>query len=169
MENIRNRVNLMWPKPLDAQISKVKADCYSAEWLKKADETEHVVKSFPTNGDRFAAGELTKRLAPNAFTRHGFLCQLYAAGFHHKSAEQLKELADAVGRDRILVLHGTGDHMIDFVHGKMLLAELGGEESGVTKSFHEGIGHVAPFEIRHEFRQIIADRIEKTEALAAKA
>lgn len=168
LENLRNRINLMVPKSLDVQIARVKADCYSAGWLKKPDETESVVKPFPTNGDRFAAGELTKRLKPDAFTRKGFLCQLYAAGFHHKSAAQLKTLGDVVGRERIMVLHGTGDHMIDFVHGEMLLAELGGEEGGVTKSFHEGIGHVAPFELRKQFKEIVAGRIAKTEALVKK-
>ena len=155
----------MIPKSLDAQIAKVKADCYSPEWLAKPDETEYVVEPFPTNGDRFASGELSKRLSPDIFTPRGFLCQLYACGFHHKSAEQLKELGDLVGRDRILVFHGTGDNMIQFVHGEMLLAELGGEESGVTKSYHEGLGHVGPFEIRHEFNKIIAKRVERTEAL----
>ncbi|KAK4634024.1 Putative aminoacrylate hydrolase RutD [Fulvia fulva] len=165
MENIRNRINLMVPKSLDDQIAKVKADCYSAEWLAKADETEHVVEPFPSNGDRFAAQEIDKRLSPGVFTPRGFLCQLYAAGFHHKSDKQLKQMGDAVGRNRILVFHGTGDHMIDFVHGKMLLEGLGGEASGVTKSFHEGMGHVGPFEIRKEFHRLIVDRIEKTEAL----
>lgn len=52
LENIRNRINLVIPKSLNVQISKVKADCYSAEWLKKPDETEYVVEPFPTNGDR---------------------------------------------------------------------------------------------------------------------
>ena len=163
LENVRNRINLMWPKPLDAQIAKVKEDCYSSQWLAKPDETEFVVEAFPTNGDRFAAGEISKRLAPGVFTRHGFLCQLVAAGFHHKSAEQIKRLGDAVGRERILVLHGTRDQMINFVHAEMMLTELGGEESGVTKSFHEGLGHVAPFELRHEFKRIIEDRVDKTE------
>lgn len=64
-----------------------------------------------------------------------------------------------------MVLHGTEDHMIDFVHGEMLLRELGGEERGVTKSFHEGVGHVAPFEIRKEFKRILAERIERTEGM----
>ncbi|KAI7371367.1 alpha/beta-hydrolase [Hortaea werneckii] len=167
LENLRNRINLMIPKSIDAQIAKVKADCYSADWLKRPDDTEYVTEPFPTNGDRFAAGELSKRLSPGMFTRQGFLCQLYAAGFHHKDATQLSELGDRVGRDRIMVLHGTGDHMIDFVHAQMLLKELGGKDAGVTKSFHEGIGHVAPFEIRSEFKRIIADRVRKTEALRA--
>lgn len=55
--------------------------------------------------------------------------------------------------------------MIDFVHGKMLLEELGGEKSSVTKCFYEGMGHVGPFEIRDEFRELIKKRIEMTEAL----
>lgn len=164
-DNVRHRINLMIPKSLDNQIAKVKADCYSAEWLAKPDETEHVVQPFPTNGDRFAAGEISKRLSPGVFTPKGFICQLYAAGFHHKSRKQLEHLADVVGRERILVFHGTGDHMIDFIHGEVLYEELGGDESAVTKSFHEGVGHVGPFEIRKEFRKIIVNRIEKTEAL----
>ena len=165
LENIRNRINLMVPKAIDDQIAKVKADCYTADWLAAPDETDFVVEPFPTNGDRFAAGELTKRLTPGTFTRTGFLCQLYAAGFHSKSSAQLQKLGDHVGRERILVLHGREDHMIDFMHGEVLLRELGGEEGGVTKSFHERLGHVAPFQIRREFKRIIAERVEKTEEL----
>jgi hypothetical protein len=56
--------------------------------------------------------------------------------------------------------------MINFIHAEMLLKELGGEESGVTKSFHQDVGHLAPYEIRKEFNKIIAERIESTEAMA---
>ncbi|CZT17011.1 related to alpha/beta hydrolase [Ramularia collo-cygni] len=164
-ENLKNRAQLLMPKTPDNQIAKVKADCYSAEWLAQPDEVEYVVEPFPTNGDRFAAQELRKRTTPGLFTTTGFICQLYAAGFHHKSAKQLKQIGDKVGRNRILVFHGTGDNMVNFVHGKMLLEELGGEESGVTKSFHEGLGHIGPMEMRKQFHDIIAERIEKTEAL----
>ena len=165
LENVKNRINLMWPKPLDIQIERVKEDCYSPEWLAKPDETEFVVQAFPTNGDRFAAGEITKRTTPGVFTRQGFLCQLYAAGFHHKSAAQIQKLGDVVGRERIFVFHGTRDKMIAFVHGEMLLRELGGEEAGITKHFADGCGHVAPFELRRQFKGWIAERIEKTESL----
>lgn len=165
LDNIRNRINLMIPKGLDEQITKVKYDCYSAEWLAQPDEVEPVVKAFPTNGDRFAAGEIYKRTHPEVFNKTGFMCQLYAAGFHHKSAAQLKQIGDKVGRKRILVLHGKLDRMIPFVHGEMLLRELGGKESGVTVSFHERLGHVAPFELRKQFNALIADRIDKTEGL----
>lgn len=165
-ENIRHRINLMVPKTIDAQLAKVKADCYNPDWLVKPDETEFVVQPFPTNGDRFAAGELSKRLSTGAFTRKGFLCQLYAAGFHHKSPQQLKKLADGVGRERILVFHGTGDHMITFTpHAELLLKELGGEESGITKYHLPKVGHVGPFEMRKEFNEIIGKMVEKTENL----
>ena len=159
-------MNLLLPKSLDAQIAKVKRDCYSTTWLSQPDETESVIQPFPTNGDRFAAGEVTKRTTPGAIPAHGFLCQLVAAGFHHKNAAQLGRLGDLVGRERILVFHGTGDNMITFMHGEMLLRELGGEEAGVTKSFHEGMGHVGPFEIRKVFKKIIEARIQKTESMA---
>lgn len=201
-ENLKNRAQLMMPKTPDNQIAKVKADCYSAEWLTKPDELEYVVEPFPTNGDRFAAQELRKRTTPGLFTTTGFICQLYAAGFHHKSAKQLKQIGDKVGRNRILVFHGTDDNskfapvslfmlqrhvqaafllalqldleemstdhsflVVNFVHGKMLLEELGGEESGITKSFHEGLGHIGPMEMRKQFHDIIAGRIQTTEVL----
>lgn len=111
LENVRNRINLMIPKPIDIQIARMKAELYSLEWLAKPDETECTIESFPTNGDRAAAGEVSKRMSPELFTRNGFLCQLAAAGFHHKSAEQIKQLGETVGRERILVFHGTQDHM----------------------------------------------------------
>ena len=168
MENIRNRISLFWPKPLDTHIAKVKADCFTPEWLAKEDETEEVLQRFPTNGDRFAALEVFKRTNTNWYTRNGFLCQLYAAGFHHKSAAQIKKMGDAIGRERILVFHGQRDELIQFIHGEMMLRELGGEESGVTKSFPKDVGHVAPYQLRKQFKEIIADRIQKTEALAKR-
>lgn len=166
LENVRNRISLLWPKPLDGQIAKVRDDCLTPGWLAKPDELEEVVQKFPTNGDRFTATEVCKRTTPGWYTRNGFLCQLYAAGFHHKSAAQIKQLGDAIGRERILVLHGQSDAMINFIHAEMLLRELGGEESGVTKSFHKDVGHLAPYEIRKEFNKIIAERIESTEPMA---
>lgn len=59
---------------------------------------------FSTNYERFAAAELTKRLEPKSFKTLGFLLQAIAAGWHHKSPAQLKELGDAVGRERIAIM-----------------------------------------------------------------
>lgn len=168
-ENLRNRINLFIPRSLDKQVARAKANLYPESWLNLPDEEpEPVVKAFPTNGDRFAAGEIRKRTNPGVFTRTGFMAQAIAAGWHHKSAAQLKELGDTIGRERIMVLHGTEDRMITFPHGEVLLRELGGEGKGVTKAFYEGKGHHIPAEGRWEFNRRVQEMVEKTEKLGTK-
>ena len=138
---------------------------FSPEWLAKPDESEFTKEPFPTNGDRIAAGEVAKRQNTAAFTRTGFIAQAIAAGWHHKSPEQLKKLGDKVGRERIMVLHGGIDRMITFPHGEILLKGLGGEESGVTVHFEPGQGHVFLIELREQFRKWLEELVEKTEKL----
>ena len=169
VENLRNRINLFIPKSLDQQLANVKQNCYTLKWLAEPDASEFSKEPFPTNGDRFAAMELTKRSQSEWFTRTGFLLQLIAAGWHHKSPQQLKELGDKVGRERILVVHGTKDGMISFPHAEKMLDFLGGEESGVTKKFIEGQSHVVPVELRKEFNGWIEDMIERVDKLNASS
>lgn len=148
------------PKSLDKQIAEIKTRV-SASWLSQPDQDG----DFPANGDRFAAQELTKRQDTEGFTRKGFICQAMAAGWHKKSPEQLREIAEKVGRERIIVMHGTTDNLITVPHSEILAKELGGEEMGVTKGIFEGRGHYLPIEERTEFRRLIAGIIEKTEAM----
>lgn len=148
------------PKSLDAQVAEVKTRV-SESWLLAPDEDGN----FPTNGDRFAAQELTKRRDPTTFARKGFLCQILAVGWHKKSAEQLQQIADQVGRERIQVVHGTVDNLITCPHMAVLLAGLGGEERGVTKVVFEGRGHYLPLEERHEFKKVIESMVDKAEQL----
>ena len=148
------------PKSLDKQIAEVKSRV-SESWLSQPDEHGQ----FPTNGDRFAAQELSKRRDTGGFTRKGFICQAMAAGWHKKSPEQLKDIADKVGRERIIVVHGTLDNLITVPHGEVLAQELGGEKMGVTKRIFEGRGHYLPLEERVEFRKLIEGIVEKTEAM----
>jgi len=108
-----------------------------------------------------------KRTHPEWFERKGFISQAIAAGWHHKSEAQLRDMADKVGRERICVVHGTEDKMITFYHAELLLRELGGEERGVTKSFWDGLGHVIPVEKRKEFFDIVAAMCRKGEQLNA--
>ena len=165
-ENLMNRINLFIPRSLDTQVARAKANLYPETWLNLPDqEPEPVVEPFPTNGDRFAAGEVQKRMNPTAFTRTGFMAQAIAAGWHYKSTAQLEELGDKVGRARIMVMHGTEDRMITFPHGEVLLKELGGEEGGVTKAFYEGKGHHIPAEERWEFKRRVQEMVDKTEKL----
>lgn len=163
-ENLRNRINLLFPKALDEQLANVKRNCYTTAWLAAPDGTECVVQPFPTNGDRFAAQEVRKRTSPEIFNRTGFLLQTLAAGWHHKTAAQLMEMGDKIGRERIFVLHGTADRMVSFPHGEKLLEFLGGKDSGVNWKWVEGQSHVMPVEIREEFNGWIEDQIKRGQA-----
>ena len=149
------------PKAEDVQLTELKARLFSKEWLSQPDAEG----GFPTNGDRFAAQEVKKRQDTEGFTRKGFMCQAVAAGWHHKSAKQLRELADKVGRNRIMVAHGTVDQMITAPHAEVLVRELGGEEAGVTKVIYEGKGHALMMEERRSFTKLIRDFVEKIEAI----
>ncbi|KAL8863641.1 MAG: hypothetical protein Q9178_000324 [Gyalolechia marmorata] len=148
------------PKSLDAQLPDLKARMFSQSWLEAPDD----YGDFPTNGDRFAAMELEKRQDVKGFTEKGFICQAIAAGWHHKSPEQLKDLADNVCRQRIQVLHGSSDNMITVPHGETLARELG-EEGGVTKIIVEGRGHVLHLEEHRLYQEVLQRMIEKTENL----
>jgi hypothetical protein len=44
------------------------------------------------------------------------MLQAVAAGWHHKSAEQLKEIGDKVGRERIMVVHGMSPKSLFTIH-----------------------------------------------------
>ncbi|KAI4191787.1 MAG: hypothetical protein LQ346_004608 [Caloplaca aetnensis] len=155
-ENLRDRINMS----LDVELGAIKARTFSQTWLEAPDD----YGEFPTNGDRFSAMELAKRQDVEGFTRKGFICQALAAGWHHKSAEQLKELADKVGRQRIQVLHGTADKMITVPHGEILAKELG-EDEGVTKIIVPGRGHALHIEDMAMYHKIVEDMVEKVEKL----
>lgn len=132
---------------------------FSRAWLEAPDD----FGEFPTNGDRFAAMELKKRQDVEGFTRKGFICQAIAAGWHHKSPQQLKELADKVGRERIQILHGTLDKMITFPHAETLAKELG--KKGVTKIIFDGRGHALHIEEREVYIKALESIVDKTEKL----
>lgn len=89
------------------------------------------------------------------------MMQAIAAGWHHKSKEQLKEIADKVGRERIMVLHGTKDNMITVPHGRKLIEML---QPGVGV-IREGIGHVFMLEEWRYHNEMIEMMVEKGEKL----
>ena len=105
---------------------------------------------------------MAKRRNVVGYTRRGFILQAIAANWHHKSAEQLQRLGDEVGRNRILVIHGSVDRMITPPHGELLVKELGGEAKGVTQHIVEGRGHGLPMEWRRGLTKLVADFVEKT-------
>lgn len=152
IENLRQRINLFIPKEINSQLAEVKANLFSQAFLDAPDKDG----GFPTNGDRFAANELRKRMDKVGFTRKGFVLQAVAAGWHHKSPEQLKMLADRVGRQRICVMHGTLDRMLTFHHALVLVRELG---HGVRFERYQDKGHVLGWEVEDAYNRVIEEMV----------
>ena len=117
------------------------------------------------------------------------MLQAIAAGWHHKSPEQLQEIANKVGKNRIMVVHGTNDRMLTFPLGVVLWRGLekgegvtgkenwlGVEEEEdvwqqgeIEKHFIKGQGHVLPAERRQEFNGWIETLVERGEQLNKEA
>ncbi|KAK6860738.1 glycylpeptide N-tetradecanoyltransferase [Apiospora arundinis] len=119
---------------------------------------------FATNYERFAAQEVHKSRDSVGYTKKGFLLQLVAAGFHWKSPSQLKELADRVGRERILVVHGTDDDMITVPHGRKLIEYLEPAEGHIV----EGMGHAPVVERTEWLHGVLEERIRVGEKLSGR-
>ena len=168
-ENMKDRINLFVPKAIDTQLNHVAYNLFTEEWLAKPDELEYTKQAFPTNRDRVLASELSKKLNPETMTGLSFLLQAIAAGWHHKSHSQLRELADNIGRERIMVLHGGKDRMISFPNGEALAEGLGGQESGITVRFIQNMGHVIPIQMRNEFHSWVEELVHKAERLNGKS
>ena len=113
---------------------------------------------FESTFQRFQAQEIVKRrglTSGRGVSRAGFMGQMAAAGGHWKSAGQLKRMADAVGRDRIMVIHGTRDRMIAVRNGHTLIKAI---EPGVGMIV-DGLGHAPIFERTKWFNELLDKRI----------
>lgn len=183
MDNVRNRLSIFVPKSMDASIRDAAWNLFPDSYL-DAPDTARLPSAttpaclpaagrpdwaagayghFPTNYARFAAQELTKRLDGKAFGPKGLMLQAVAAGWHHMSAPRLAELGDKVGRERIMVVHGTEDRMLTFPHGETLFRELRPAEYYVR----EGSGHVIMMEST-EWHDETAEKLWKKAAALGK-
>ncbi|KAF4208170.1 hypothetical protein CNMCM8927_001189 [Aspergillus lentulus] len=158
-ENLQQRASMFIPRHVDVEIDRIAATLFASEFLAQPDtENEDPALNFPTRRDRFAAGHLRKKADTESYTPKGFLLQVTACYFHHKSPEQLRALGDAVGRERILILHGTEDRMLTFRHGELLKEEIGG---GIAWKGFEGAGHMLGWETEHEVNQSIQELVDR--------
>ena len=164
LENLQQRVLMFLPRDIDASLDELCLRMFPASFLELPDDDfEDQSRNFPTKRDRVTALELTKRADKDGFPKKGFVLQAIAAGWHHKSKEQLRRLGDEVGRERIVVMHGTVDRMITFKHAEVLAEEIG---EGVDFRVFEGCGHVLLWERMDEFHEIVEQLVKKTEALS---
>ncbi|XXH02961.1 hypothetical protein Hte_009351 [Hypoxylon texense] len=176
-ENMVNRITMLLPKSPDRSIQYAAGAIFPPAYLTEPDSAvvpDETIprcripaggyRKFRNNYERFAAQEITKQQDKEAFTKKGFLLQLVAAGWHHKSPTQLKELGDKIGRERILVLHGTADKMISTPHGRKLIEYLHPGQGLIV----EGLGH-APINERTEwFNDLLESRCSLGEKLSGR-
>ncbi|KAK3317815.1 Alpha/Beta hydrolase protein [Cercophora scortea] len=182
-ENVTTRASMLIPKSMDRSITDTAHQLFNHEWLLQPDDAhlpdptttpkcEPPVDTpstsylrFETNAQRFVAQEVHKREDKARFGLKGFLLQLIAAGWHHKSPEQLRELGDKVGRERILVMHGTQDGMISIPHGRKLIQYLEPGKGLIV----EDMGHAPLVERSEWFHQTIEDMCAEGEKLNSEA
>ncbi|KAL2821818.1 Alpha/Beta hydrolase protein [Aspergillus cavernicola] len=159
LENLRERAEMFIPRNIDQELERLAHSLIPADFLALPDdEYDDPSKNFPTKRDRFAAGRLRKLEDPDGFTKKGFLMQVVACYFHHKTAAQLRGLGDTVGRERIAVLHGTVDRMLTFHHGELLNKEIG---EGILYKVWEGSGHMLPWEKEEEMNRLVEGLVQR--------
>ncbi|KPM45884.1 hypothetical protein AK830_g647 [Neonectria ditissima] len=172
VDTVAERIGFLVPKSTERTIADTARQLFSPEWLAAPDTEalpvpgstprcgppgagpEHY-RHFDSNFQRFQAQELVKKRNAAGFSVKGVLCQLLAAGWHHKSDEQMAAIADAVGRERILIMHGTHDNMITLPNGERLIHAV---KPGVGLIV-EGMGHAAPVERVEWFNGLLEERL----------
>ncbi|EFX05997.1 alpha beta hydrolase fold family [Grosmannia clavigera kw1407] len=193
-QNLASRAALIVPKGVEESVRGAAGRIFAHDWLPQPDNVQlpkrgtHLVgppqrgchgdqkqqddtddkddpwyRLFDNNYQRFVAQEMHKRLDPR-FSTAGFLMQLIACGWHHKSPQQLVTMADQIGRDRILVLHGTADHMISLPHGRKLIEYI---QPGAAHII-EGMGHAPLAERCTWYNNLLEERARAGEKLAGR-
>ncbi|KAM0441188.1 hypothetical protein ACHAPT_000494 [Fusarium lateritium] len=173
MATVSERMGFLIPKTMERSISDTAQQLFTPEWLSAPDaetlpepgvtprcgppppEVGPAYRLFDSNFQRFQAQELTKRRNPDEFTTRALMCQLSAAALHLKSDEQLRGMADAIGRERILVMHGKRDNMISVPNGERLVQVL---RPGVAL-IEEGMGHAPVMERTQWFNSVLEERL----------
>lgn len=149
----------------------MKATFISAEYANAPDareETNEGLPLFDTRGDRYTAEMTHMHQSPEAYTHSAWFRQALAVPGWQMTADDLKQLGDSVGRNRIMVIHGSDDKALAPVHADELVKGLGGAgEGGVKLVMLDGCGHIPPLERQSEFAQLIADFVNETRALSS--
>ncbi|KAH8734561.1 Alpha/Beta hydrolase protein [Ilyonectria robusta] len=174
-ETMFEGMGFLVPKSMERTIADTAQQLFTPEWLAAPDAEELPVpgetprcippppgpgagaqyRTFDSNFQRFQAQELVKRRNADEFSVKGLLCQLVAAGWHNKTDEQLAAIAEAVGRDRLLIMHGTRDNMIALPNGERLIRVM---QPGVGLIV-EGMGHAPPMERAQWLNGLLEERL----------
>ncbi|KAJ1325358.1 3-oxoadipate enol-lactonase [Microdochium nivale] len=177
IEGLWEMLQMVWPKTLKDDIRHVARIAYTPAWLAAADnvelpgkETPRFISSsvleggyarFRNNYERFVAVEVQKRQPAGSFTFTGFMMHAAAAAMHCKSPDQLWRLADEVGRERIMVLHGAKDQAMPVELGQRLIEAIQPQVAMIV----DNLGHAPIHERPRWFNELLAERFEAGEKL----
>lgn len=182
MDYIRTYGQILKKKTVDETLWAAASAMFSHDWLLQPDDAEVPDVSMPgvhpplvdgkgnpqspgqrssmylkfnNNYARYAAQELTKQNDPlfTAADKWAVVGHFLASSTHHLSDSRLVHLADAVGRDRILVLHASEDSMIPARYGAHLMAVL----RPARAVMRQGSGHVPKLERAQWFNELLAE------------
>jgi len=184
-EAVTERLAFMTPKSVEQSVQYVSTRIYAAEWIYGLDDAvipdeatprcnmppSHinggVYGRFGTNYERCAAQDVLRRETPpysEQYSRFGLWAQMFGAATHRKTKEQLQDLADKVGRDRIWIVHGDQDAMIDVSHGERLRDAI----QPAYWSIEKGMGHGAIVERTAWFNELLEERCRAGETLSGR-
>ncbi|CAF3529918.1 unnamed protein product [Fusarium graminearum] len=173
METLTDRLSWLIPKSMERAIVDTALKLFTPEWLVAPDdeilpepgvtpkcgppppEAGPTYRLFDSNFQRFQAQELTKKRNPEVFSSTMLMCQLAAAAMHNKSDEQLRQIAEAVGSERITVMHGKRDNMITFPNGERLINVL---KPG-TVHIVDDMGHAPILERAEWFNSVLEEEL----------
>ncbi|KJZ77067.1 hypothetical protein HIM_03388 [Hirsutella minnesotensis 3608] len=111
---------------------------------------------FESNWQRYQAWEMSKRRRKGLMPLSGELCQAVAVVTHRMSDRELRAMADAVGRERILVVHGTEDRLLSVEHGHHFIDVIQPAQGIII----EGMGHACIMERSMFINKTLEESIE---------
>jgi hypothetical protein len=166
-------MGMIIPKSMERSIVDTALRLFTPEWLVAPDddilpepgvtarcsppppEGGPTYRLFETNFQRFQAHELTKKTNPELYTTKMLMCQLAAAALHNKTDDQLREIADGVGSERIMIMHGKRDNMISFPNGERLIKVLKPGSVHIV----DDMGHAPIIEKTQWFNSVLEEQL----------
>ncbi|KAL0933242.1 alpha/beta hydrolase (glycylpeptide N-tetradecanoyltransferase) [Colletotrichum truncatum] len=159
--HVLQRILMFLPTGVDSELDHKARRIFSKSFLEAPDNGSLDPNNrFPNNHDRFVAEDLAEREESDGLVRRkGIVLQAIAAGWHHRSSEELGKIGDLVGRSRIMVMHGTHDETIAFSHVDFFKVGFG---DGPEYHVFEECGHIPMWERETEFNTRVAEFIYKS-------
>ena len=120
----------------DARTAIVVSRNISDEWARTPDASGE----YPTQGDKWTA-EMFCRSYDKEPNMKGAALVLAGISMFKLSSEQLKIIGDAIGRENILIIQGTGDKTLPPKRCQCMVDAYGWPDSGVKRRVYQDANH----------------------------